>query len=151
MLPRRSILVSLGAITLTGPAWANVRDSIFELTNAVRAGQGISTLELEPNLTQAAQGHAETMARLDELSHTAGGTNLASRVLATGYRFRRLAENIAYRSGPDDAMAARIMEQWMGSPGHQANILDTRLRQIGVGVSRSGARTYAVQVFGTRA
>ncbi|MEM8658354.1 MAG: CAP domain-containing protein [Pseudomonadota bacterium] len=153
MLGRRTLLGAFGALALARPAGATISQDILKTTNTIREAQRLPRLNAEARLAAAAQGHADTMARLGELSHSAGGTNLAGRVLATGYVFSRLAENIAYRTeaASDVATAQAIMEQWMGSPGHQANILDNRLAQIGVGVARGDGRVYAVQVFGTPA
>lgn len=63
------------------------------------------------------------------------------RIRDAGYR-RPGGENIAFGQ-PD---AAEVMADWMHSPGHRRNILDCRLRRIGVGHSATG--DYWVQDFG---
>ena len=54
----------------------------------------------------------------------------------TGYSYFTVGENIAYGSGsygsPDN-----IFDNWMNSPGHKANILNKKFRQIGIG-ARTG-------------
>jgi len=74
-------------------------------------------------------------------------------VIATGYSFRHLAENIAWVETYEEEpyVAHRIIRGWMRSSGHRRNILDRKLTELGVGVAQSGNRRYAVQVFGTRA
>ena len=67
-------------------------------------------------------------------------------LLAAGYRYRKVAENIA--AGQRDA--AEVVRGWMNSPGHRANILDAELTQIGVGLVSGGPYgTTWTQVFGT--
>ncbi len=88
------------------------------------------------------------MAANNYFSHTGlDGTTFAARIKSTGYRYRRAAENIAAgHTTPDDVVAA-----WMSSPGHRANILDCRLRDIGVGLGNNPASVYGsywVQDFG---
>ena len=106
---------------------------------------------LNKRLGWAAQTMAETMLRTGEFSHSAGGTSLATRVRATGYRYRRISENLAWasrRSASDDQIARVLMDGWMKSAGHRRNILDSQVSDIGIGVAKRGFKTYAVQVFG---
>jgi len=60
--------------------------------------------------------------------------------------FRRCAENIARTGSPS---ASGVMNAWMGSAGHRANILNPNLTHIGVGVVQgSDGRWYWTQNFG---
>ena len=54
---------------------------------------------------------------------------MVSRVVATGYGYSQLAENLA--AGPTTAEG--VVASWMNSPGHRANILNCGLRELGVG------------------
>ncbi len=71
-------------------------------------------------------------------SHVApDGSTMGARVRASGYldglSSWAIGENIAYGSG-SYANAAKIVQMWMESPGHRANILSGRFRAIGVGI-----------------
>ena len=69
------------------------------------------------------------------------GSTLASRVTRTKYtkgaRRWSLGENIAWGTG-DRSTPASIVDAWMHSPGHKANILDPTFKEIGIGIA-SGA------------
>ena len=74
------------------------------------------------------------------------GDTVADRVTAAGYRYSVVAENIAAgQRTPDE-----VVDGWMHSPGHRANILNPDVRQIGVGLNHRGRLgTIWTQVFGT--
>jgi uncharacterized protein YkwD len=61
-----------------------------------------------------------------------------------GLRFSAAAENIAY----GQRSAQEVMNSWMNSPGHKANILSKSYTQIGVGVAKkSNGTMYFTQMF----
>ena len=103
---------------------------VIVLTNRQRAAKHCRPLVAEKRLMRSAQLHTTDMATHNFFSHySRNGRSPAVRVAVTGYRFRTVAENIAYGQRTPDAVVAA----WMASPGHRANILDCRLTQIGVG------------------
>ena len=66
------------------------------------------------------------------MSHTGSdGSNPGDRIARAGYRFSAWAENVAM-GYPD---AASVMDGWMNSPGHRANILSGNVTEIGVGLA----------------
>jgi hypothetical protein len=79
------------------------------------------------------------MLKLDYFSHTSPVTELknpSDRVYRTGISDFIVGENIAVHSldaGPE-TVAVQLMEQWMNSPGHRANILGPEFTHIGIGV-----------------
>ncbi|BAU87675.1 allergen V5/tpx-1 family protein [Streptomyces laurentii] len=86
------------------------------------------------------------MAARDFFDHTnPDGDGPGERVTATGYQWSTYGENIA----KGQATAAEVMEGWMNSPGHRANILNCDFREIGIGLHTSGG-PYWTQVFGAR-
>ena len=87
------------------------------------------------------------MAENNYFSHTGlDGSSAGTRITRAGYTWRSYGENIAYGY----STAERVMEGWMNSSGHRANILKNNFTDIGVGyASDSRGRIYAVQVFGT--
>ena len=79
----------------------------------------------------------------------------AARIRKAGYRGYTLGEDLAWGSGTLGTARA-IVAAWMHSPGHRANILNGRFREIGLGVARGApvggqdrAGTYVTD-FGTR-
>ncbi|MGF1499060.1 MAG: CAP domain-containing protein [Elainellaceae cyanobacterium] len=103
---------------------------ILELTNLRRSESGISPLTLNADLNEAAQLHSEDMALEDFFSHTGSdGSTPFDRIAETGYDYAVAAENIAAGYATPEA----VVEGWMNSPGHRANILNPTLKQLGVG------------------
>jgi len=101
------------------------------LLNDVRAEGGIRMVTQNAILTGTAQDHAQDMVRNDYLSHTdLDGGRAGDRVLAAGYDWDFIAENIA-QGFTDDAA---VMAAWMGSASHRDNILDGRADEFGIGL-----------------
>ena len=116
---------------------AKVRAATLCLINAERRERGLPPLRADRRLSRAATRHSQRMVRLRFFDHVGPrGLTMAQRVEAAGYTgWRRLGENIAWGSGSRSA-PARIVADWMRSPGHRRTILDARLREIGIGVAR---------------
>ncbi|MCD2462764.1 CAP domain-containing protein [Streptomyces sp. MBT42] len=121
-------------------------DQVIALVNAERAKAGCGPLSANATLTRAAQGHSEDMAARDFFDHTnPDGAGPGERVTAAGYPWSTYGENIAMgQSSPE-----QVMESWMNSPGHRANILNCDFKEIGVGIHSQGG-PYWTQVFGAR-
>jgi uncharacterized protein YkwD len=128
---------------------SDVTASLVQLTNSARSSAGIAPLHANTRLMQAAQLQAEQMERMGQLDHVLSGAPYPrpeDRLAATGYQWRAYAENIAMGQGS----VAAAMDSWMHSSGHRANILNSGLTEIGIGLARDSAgRPYYVQVFGT--
>jgi uncharacterized protein YkwD len=130
------------------------------LVNAERAKRGMRPLRINRRLSRAAYHHAADMVRRDYFSHyTPIGTSFVERIRRTGYlkgpRAWIIGENLAWGSG-DRSSPAAVVRAWMKSPGHRANILQRRFRQVGIGLvigapdgPPSPAATYATD-FGAR-
>lgn len=114
---------------------------VYEMVNQERAAAGLNTLVWDAQLTQDAMQRAAELAVY--YSHTRpDGTRCFSAVTnySIGYAY---GENIAvYQTD-----AANVMNAWMNSPGHKANILDTRYREIGVGSFYHNGHYHWVQLF----
>ncbi|MEB3343107.1 CAP domain-containing protein [Okeania sp.] len=128
-------------------------DRVIELTNQERTQLGLSSLSADPLLNQAAQTHSENMALQDFFDHIGlDGSSAGDRIEATGYEFLAWAENIAAgQQTPEE-----VVEGWMNSDGHRANILAPDLEEIGVGyyflqedTGSINLNRYWTQVFGT--
>lgn len=100
------------------------------LINAERAMAGCAPLVLNAQLSTAAQGHSEDMAARDYFSHTSlDGTSPAERVTRAGYNWSMMGENIA----AGQITVAEVMNSWMKSEGHRANILNCGYSEVGIG------------------
>jgi uncharacterized protein YkwD len=105
------------------------------------------SLESSRELDEAATRHARDMARKKYFDHRGrDGSQPKDRVLRAGYQPRLTGENIAL--GPESA--EETVAGWLASPGHCANIMDSRFEHIGVGlaVGRGRGQVYWVQIFG---
>jgi uncharacterized protein YkwD len=111
--------------------------NVFEFvqrTNRIREEAGLAPLEWSDPLSRAAVLHARQMADAGLMAHElpqASLPTLSSRVVAVGYRFTRLTENIAWGY----PSVERVMMGWMNSPSHRENILSAEIVDIGVGVA----------------
>ncbi|WP_242418029.1 CAP domain-containing protein, partial [Frankia sp. CpI1-P] len=119
---------------------------VVTLTNIEREREGLAPLAVDPMLTAAAAEHSRDMVARGFFAHTSpDGRTVSDRVTDLGYRYARVAENIA----AGQTTAEEVVAGWMQSPGHRANILIPQLRQIGVGHATGGEYgTYWTQVFG---
>lgn len=119
---------------------------MLDLINADRQANGLSAVEWDDSAAEAAQAHAEDMARQDYFSHwNTRGWGPDVRYGLAG-RTDVIKENVAAQwSRYDDGRPAPI-EDWrevirdaqvglMNSPGHRANILDPHHTHVGVGVA----------------
>lgn len=158
------VLLALATVGLSpcGPARVEAQtplwtDEVVYLTNLEREQAGLPPLKQNPLLAQAAQAHAEAMASGDFMEHDDphAGTSAVDRIAAAGYAWSSAAENI----GGGAPSPAEVVQGWMDSPGHRANILNPRYREIGVGYFFDGSDAfpepdapyehYWVQDFGT--
>jgi hypothetical protein len=116
---------------------------LMQATNQDRARHGLEPLRWDPALARAAQAHAYQMVQHGELSHQyTGELELVERAGRAGANFSTVAENIAVAANPQVVEA-----EWMHSPPHRQNILDSRLTAIGIGLVRQGNHLWAVEDF----
>ncbi|MGH9971641.1 MAG: CAP domain-containing protein [Pyrinomonadaceae bacterium] len=121
----------------------------FEITNQMRVKNGLAPYAWDAELCRMARRHSESMAREGFFSHKSPeGMQMRERARAAGIlRFKVLGENIAYNQNFDDP-GGFVVERWMISPGHRANILSREFRSSAVGsFVASDGRVYFTQVF----
>jgi uncharacterized protein YkwD/stress response protein SCP2 len=137
---------ALWARPLTPGNLARTADRVVELTNAERARAGLRPLAVDPLLAAAAQAHSTDMVARAFYSHTSpDGSQPWDRATAAGARRRTIGENIAC----GQRTPAEVVEGWMNSPGHRANILKPDFTHIGIGFAGGGQKgTYWTQLFG---
>lgn len=118
-------------------------NQVVALVNAERAKAGLSPLTQTAELSGAAATRAEETSR--SFSHTRPDGSSFSTVLSqNGISYRGSGENIAYGQRTPE----QVMEGWMNSQGHRANILNSRYTAIGVGYYQdSNGTPYWTQLF----
>lgn len=116
---------------------------IVRLVNEERARAGLSPLTIDRNMEKAGMVRAKEI--VNSFSHTRpNGTSFATALKEQGVTYRGAGENIAW--GQKSAQA--VMDAWMKSPGHRANILDAKYTKIGVAhYQNSQGTNYWVQLF----
>ena len=116
---------------------------VVSLVNRERESAGLSPLTIDRNVSQAAAVRAGEIQT--SFSHTRpDGSSFSTALTQAGVSFRSSGENIAYgQKTPQE-----VMEGWMNSSGHRANILNPDFTAIGVGYTvNAGGTPYWVQLF----
>ncbi len=115
---------------------------VAQLVNAERAKAGLSPVTLDATLSKAAQVRAKET--VSYFSHTRpNGNTFSSAITEQGISFRGAGENIAYgQKTPQE-----VMNGWMNSAGHRANILNANFTKIGVGYYQQNGVNYWTQLF----
>ncbi|MEJ8668022.1 sigma-70 family RNA polymerase sigma factor [Streptomyces sp. MS1.AVA.1] len=120
---------------------------VVALVNKERSAAGCGPLSEDSELNQAALRHSEDMDARDFFDHTnPDGADPGQRVTAAGYTWSTYGENIAQGQQTPEA----VMESWMNSPGHRANILNCSFKDIGVGIHKASGGPWWTQVFGAK-
>lgn len=105
-------------------------NQVLELTNQFRAQNGLSPLQLNQELSAAAQDYSQDMAQQDFFSHTGkDGSQPWDRAREVGYEARAIGENLA----AGQRTPAEVVQGWIDSPGHRANLLNSQYTEIGIG------------------
>lgn len=130
---------------------AKAERKVIALTNQKRRNHGCKALVFKTSLRKAARRHTHRMADVgypDGLSHQLPGEpDLGRRLTNAGYKnWTMAAENIAYGY----PTPREVVRGWMGSKDHRQNILNCRLRHIGVGLVRADGVAWWTQVFGRK-
>ena len=143
-----------GSATPTPTTAATTNDSfiqkVFELTNDQRQQAGLQPLQMNQKLDDTAEAHSQDMAVNHYFSHNSlDGSSASARADKEGYNYSTFGENIAAgQATPED-----VVQAWMNSPGHRANILNPNFKDIGIGyyylANDSGYHSYWTQDFGT--
>lgn len=112
---------------------------VVELMNIERAKHGLAPVKASGELMRAAQVHAKNLSTDQFFDHAdAQGKSAGDRAKEAGYRWTLIAENIA--AGQNSP--AEVMNTWMNSPKHRANILNGRVMEVGVGYVVDRDRRY---------
>jgi hypothetical protein len=150
-----SALIALSLLAASLQAAAAQADPAAELLsriNALRTQNGLLPLALSEALNTAAQRHSDDMATTGNVSHTGSdGSTSEARIQAAGYGHWRdffiWGENIY---GGQIAQLDDAWNFWINSTPHRNNLLNTRYREIGIGVTTNGNGTYYTLNFGAQ-
>lgn len=137
------LLFSVSSVAL-GQAGASAGERrLFSLVNRDRQAQRLPALLWNESLAAAARRHAAVMAQHGAAEHVfSGEPTLATRVTQAGLHFSWLAENVA-QGGAIEAIHTGFEK----SVNHRANMLDSDMDSIGIGVVERGGRLFAVEDF----
>lgn len=127
----------------TGSGNTSYIEQVVKLVNQERAKEGLGALAVSQPAEAAALVRAKEIE--SSFSHTRpNGSSFSTALSEQGARYRSSGENIAWgQKSPE-----QVMEGWMNSPGHRANILNSKFTAIGVGYYRSAAGVnYWTQLF----
>jgi uncharacterized protein YkwD len=141
-----ALITLLSLIPLSSVAQQITSDAERQLFNAVnrdRQAHGLPSLQWDEALANAARTHAERMAQQGTVSHQLPGEhNLLTRARADGAHFSWISENVD--EGPN---AKAIHQSFMKSTQHHANILDSDMDSIGIGIAEHNGQMFAVEDF----
>ena len=96
---------------------------LLELHNKQRTIKSLEKFELNDYLCEYAQKHSDWMAKHNNLQH--------SKIQNLMNKFSYVGENIAWNQKTEE----EVVDGWMHSPGHKANILNRNFNKIGFGLS----------------
>ena len=115
---------------------------IVRLVNQERAKEGLAPLTLDAGVSTAAQVRAVEI--VTSFSHTRpDGSSFATALKEQNINYRRAGENIAWgQRSPEE-----VVNAWMNSAGHRANIMNPDFTTIGVGHHLQNGVNYWCQLF----
>ena len=130
------------AVSAMSEDQASTAGQVLDIVNRNRSSAGLHLLKLDADLCAAAQLRANEI--VSSFSHTRPDGRKFSTVLTdNGIRFTAAGENIAWgQTSPE-----QVMNAWMNSDGHRANIMNVTYTKLGVGHVTVAGRQYWVQLF----
>ena len=116
---------------------------VVNLVNQERAKAGLSPVTADTSIQAAAQVRAKEIEK--SFSHTRpDGSSFSTALTQQGVTYRGSGENIAWGQKTPE----QVMNGWMNSEGHRANILNKNFTKIGVGYHQNASGTnYWTQLF----
>ena len=130
-----AIITLLCAMALLTGCLRSTQSQVLSELNADRKSAGLRTLSTQADAQRKAQAWAEKLARENKLYHS----NLPDGIKV---KWCSIGENVGY-----GASVPAIEDAYMASPGHKANIINSKWNGAGVGYATNGKRIFTVQVF----
>jgi len=123
----------------------SVENQVISLTNQQRAKYGLPALKIDWELSRVARYKSVDMRDRNYFDHTSPTYGSPFTMMRNfGISYRTAAENIA----AGQRTPQEVVNAWMNSPGHRANILKRDVTHIGVGYAEGGSkRHYWTQMF----
>ncbi len=128
-----------------GSSYSSFQNQVLTLVNQQRAANGLKALSMDSALTKTATLKSQDMAKLGYFDHTSPTYGSPFDMMKQfGITYRAAGENIAMgQTSPQ-----QVMQDWMNSPGHRANILNSSFTKLGVGIAQnSNGQYYWTQQF----
>lgn len=123
----------------TNGSYSAFQNQVVQLVNKERAANGLKALTVNNELNKTATLKSEDMAKLNYFDHTSPTYGSPFDMMKKyGITYRTAGENIAMGQTTPD----QVMQGWMNSPGHRANILNSSYTQIGVGIAKNAQNQY---------
>jgi|GEM_PF-4887589 len=125
------------AVSRTAVSVPTIVQQVVDLVNEERAKEGLAPLTLDASLCDAAAIRVGEIS--GKFSHTRpNGETCFTALDEAGVNYIQAGENIAL----GQRTAQEVMQDWMNSPGHRANIMSTKYSRIGVAVTQSTDARY---------
>lgn len=130
------VLAASTALLGASPATAaTAREAnMLERINQARTARGLAPLRFRADLMSAAKAHTRSMAGSRTLFHTPSFSGICC--------WRAVAENVGYGS-----TVRGLHRRFMRSPPHRANLLDRRMREVGIGIVARDGYLWITEVF----
>lgn len=127
-----------------------INSMVVDITNQERQAVGLGDLKINEALRKAAQAKAQDMAEKSYFAHNSpDGKNPWYWIDQTGYTYKSAGENLAVNFD----YSKDVVDAWMNSPTHRANIVKAKYQEIGIGIAEGfyqGRPTvFVVQMFAT--
>jgi uncharacterized protein YkwD len=138
-VPRRVVAAVVVVSAFAFPAFAGQAKAtptrtelaLLQAMNEARHAHGLASLRIDARLQRTARRHSSAMLRTDTFTHGA----FVARIRRAGVRARSIGENLAWAVGPL-AEPHAIVDLWLASPEHRANLLRPGYRTVGVGAPK---------------
>lgn len=130
---------------------SKIVDNLYRLTNETRIANGLEPLEINPELTLAAQRKVDDMIAKGYFAHITPENKYPWQFIdSSKYPFSYMGENLAM----DFSSAEVVQSAFMNSPSHRSNILNPKYKDIGIALKVgkiNGKETIVLaEFFGTR-
>lgn len=127
--------------------YADIKDEIIELTNAVRAENGVGALTKSDLLMEIAQQRADECAEADEMSHVRPNGSYYSTIFEEYGLDRFEMQYGEILCWGQTSSAEKAMDAWKNSEGHFESMTASNKTLVGVGVAKGNSGYYFCQIF----
>ena len=125
-----------------------VESQMIHLINSIRSSRGLQLLNPNPILNSIARSRSQDMLNRNYFSHYAPeGENIFNILVENGIMYAMGAENLSQASPPSWGSPEAVINSWMNSGPHRANLLNPHYGQLGLGVVDSGNKRVVTLIF----